>query len=442
MHALIANEWQAQIARFEINGGKPPTFAATSRRGFLRVARGLARRIMAPAPPAPCDVVLVTLGDSVANGAPDAYFGELAGTLRQRCSVTTVYVAPGKRLRFPERSDAVPLEAFLHLTDALATCAVAQTSFTGIEASPADQALIAYLRAREHTSGEVAMQRVMALAFDRMFERLKPKTVVYPFENRSWEKNLLKAARRNKVARCVGYQHSSLTPRHLAFSDCSEGSGMSPLPDAILTCGEITAERIRAEAPLLRARVTVGAALRTKRLPVNAPNRAGVLAAISSSRAEAWEMLRALHALSGRTDMPVIVRTHPTIPIEDLYRQFTWPDHVQLSRGRSLAADFQDTSLVLYSSSTVAVEGMLYGRLPIYLDIGDVPSGNPISGEHAFVFRASGADTLEEVILGIGALNDDDLEALRAQARTYAQRYLVEPTAANVDRMAELIARC
>jgi len=285
------------------------------------------------------------------------------------------------------------------------------------------------------------MQRVMAQAFERMCKRLKPKAVVYPFENRSWEKHLLRAARRNG-ARCIGYQHSSLTPRHLAFSGAAGLTGMNDLPDTIITCGEITAERIRKEFPQARTLVTVGAALRARRLKVKPPEKWGVLAPISSSRAEAWEMLRAIHELALRTDVPTIVRTHPTIPIDDLYTQFEWPAHVRLSSGRSLAEDFNETSLVVYSSSTVALEGLLYGRLPIFLDICDVPSGNPLDAGLDFAFCASNADQLVHAVVDLGARSAEALTELRERARSYAERYLVEPTNARIERMAQLIAAC
>ena len=444
VHVLAADEWQAQLALFVAHGGAQPVFAAGGVRGPARAARSLARRVCAPQRPRSCDVVLFTLGDNVAMGAPDAYFGDLAGAIGRSCSVITVFAASGKRLRFSTLARALPLEAFLHFTDVLRAWTASkprEQQDNDARATPV-AALMAYLRAREHVSGEVVMQRVMAEAFERMFARLRPKAVVYPFENRSWEKNLLSAARRHGVARCVGYQHSSLTPRHLAFSAAAGLSGRDDLPDTILTCGEITADRIRKEVPQARTLVTVGAALRARRLPVAPAPKWAVLAPVSSSRAEAWEMLVALQQLAARSDTPIRVRTHPTIPIDDLYEQFRWPAHVQLSRGRSLAEDFEEAALVVYSSSTVALEGMLYGRLPIYLEIGDVPSGNPIDGEHEFAFRAANVEELIELVAQIRGYSQERLEMLRGKARAYAERYLVEPTPANVERMAQLIARC
>jgi len=206
----------------------------------------------------------------------------------------------------------------------------------------------------------------------------------------------------------------------------------------------VTAELIATEIPQARSLVRVGAALRARRLDVPPPVR-GVLAPISSSRSEAWEMLRLLHEASALTDHPVIVRTHPTIPVDDLYAQLTWPSHVRLSRGRALADDFAEAGVVVYSSSTVALEGLLYGRLPIFLDIGDIPAGDPMRGEHAFVFRAASGRELAETLARIDAMGAHELCELcelREQGRAYAERYLIEPTAANIERMAAEIAGC
>jgi hypothetical protein len=217
---------------------------------------------------------------------------------------------------------------------------------------------------------------------------------------------------------------------------------MADLPDEIITCGEVTAARIVAAIPQVRSLITAGAALRAGRLTIPASSSLAVLAPISSSRSEAWEILRLLFDASALSDTPVIVRTHPAIPVDDLYAQFEWPAHVVLSRGRALAADFADTGIVAYSSSTVALEGMLYGRLPVYLDIGDMPSGDPLYGEHPFVFRAGTGSELVRVIERLRASAIDELSGLRHAAREYAERYLVEPTAANIERMAARIAKC
>jgi len=136
------------------------------------------------------------------------------------------------------------------------------------------------------------------------------------------------------------------------------------------------------------------------------------------------------------------VRPHPAIPMDDLFAQFSWPDRVRLSGGGPLAEDFHDCTLIAYSSSTVALEGMLYGRLPVFVEISDVPSGNPIQGEHDFLFHAASGRALAEITARIHSYAADELTRLRDHARAYAERYLIDPTPERVERMAETVARC
>lgn len=442
VHALASEPWMAALVEFEARGGEPPAFHASRSRALARAARSFARSVVARRVRPRCDVLIFTLGENVAGGGPDAYFGDFAQTLAESgCATHTVYAAPGRRLRLPASSSISPLESYLRPLDVPHAYREAMRALEDDPGATRDDVLVDYLRAREHHSGETVMLRILAHGFDRMLAALRPRTLAYPFENRSWEKTLLKAARAQGAIRCVGYQHSSITPRHLAFSSAAGLCGLDDLPDTIVTCGEVTADLLRAEIPQARSLVRVGAALRARRLSVPPPVR-GVLAPISSSRAEAWEMLRLLHEAAKLFDQPVIVRTHPTIPVDDLYAQFDWPTHVRLSRGRALAQDFAETGTVVYSSSTVALEGLLYGRLPIHLDIGDIPSGDPMHGAHAFIFRASGASGLTDALARLDAMETSAIDALRDEGRAYAERYLIEPTAERVRRMAAEVAQC
>mgnify|MGYP000329851690 CR=1 FL=1 len=57
---------------------------------------------------------------------------------------------------------------------------------------------------------------------------------------------------------------------------------------------------------------------------------------------------------------------------------------IKILSTKKLSEDLFYCHVVLYSSSTVAIEGMLSGRLPIFLDIGDIPSGDPLLGNAIF----------------------------------------------------------
>lgn len=435
----------AQLAGSQFGLCAAPTFPAVSCRTLQRAARGALRAALTASGHAHADVLLFTLGESAAAPGGDPYFGTLSDAIRKRASTLTVYLAAGRRLRFNRSLHAIPLEAFLSPMDAACALGAARRN-SRRAAGPADdrdQALLAFLRAREAVTGEVFQQRLMARGFERMLARIRPHTLVYPFENRSWEKLLLRAARRGGVQRCIAYQHSSLTPRHWAFAASAAGFAAADLPDRVLTCGEITADQLRRGMPQLAANITVAAALRSQRLDLPPPARAGVLVAISSSRAEAWELLRLTHAAAAHTaEMPFIIRSHPTIPVADLFGQLRWPTNVELSQGRSLAEDLARCSAVAYSSATVALEGMLYGRLPIFLDIGDIPSGDPIDGEYPFRLRATDGEGFAESVRHLLTRPAAQTALLMQQAKAYAERYLCEPTLQRVAAMAEIIAPC
>jgi len=300
--------------------------------------------------------------------------------------------------------------------------------------------LCLHVRATEIMAGEYFMHEVYRRVFPRMLKKTAPDILLYPFENRSWEKILLTAAA-PVVRRRIGYQHSSITPRHLAFHVQSGEIPAGFLPDRIYTIGEITAGYLRRTAPGFADRLEAGVSFRAARQAVAEVASPAVLVAISSSSNEALSLLQITHAAASRVDLPFIVRSHPTIPADALYRLFDWPRNVELSTGSTLARDLSRTTMVAYSSSTVALEGMLYGRLPIFVDIGDIPSGDPIMGDHPFRFHARDGASLAAAMTGIVALGAKELDELRREARHFAERYLGDPDPAAASRMADSILR-
>jgi hypothetical protein len=153
-------------------------------------------------------------------------------------------------------------------------------------------ALHRHMRLTEIRSGEYFMQRVLEVGFAGMLRHVRADVLVYPFENRSWEKHLLAQAQRHGVHRRVGYQHSSITPRHLAFHIADGDDASRYLPDCIVTIGAQTESLLKEWAPTLAGRITVGASLRTVRQNVPPPTSAAVLVAISSNRNEALSLLK------------------------------------------------------------------------------------------------------------------------------------------------------
>jgi hypothetical protein len=412
-------------------------------RGWQRCARTLLRAIVNRAVPKPARVLVFTLATGAPRSANDAYFGDFAQHLDRHAPTLTVYLASGPDVRLPADSDRVPFETFVSAVDVVFVWCAAYVSAIHAASNglPADDlaALHRYIRGAEIRSGEFFMQRLYERGFERMVKRVAPDILLYPFENRSFEKHLVAIAARRGVKRRIGYQHSSITPRHLAFHLDESEVRAEHLPDRVVTIGDVSTAILREIAPPLARRVETGVSLRTARQPVSDARVPAVLVAISSSRNEALRLLQVTHAAAARVGLRFIVRTHPTIPIADMYALFDWPAHVELSSGRSLADDLSKATLVAYSSSTVALEGMLYGRLAIFVDIGDLPDGDPISGAHAFKLTARDGETLAHAADSVLRLEPAALDKLRDEARDYAERYLSAPTSEAVERMAQSV---
>lgn len=406
-------------------------------RGVARAARTLLRTLLARAPASSCEFLVFTLAGR-ASDARDAYFGPLSEALGAE-RTTTVFLAAGHGARAASNARRAPLEAYARLPDIFAAWSEARAA--RLHGTPTDRdhaALAQDLVRLERDSGEAFMRAFMARAFRRMVLAARPRVVLFPFENRAWEKALILAAREAGVRKVVGYQHSSITPRHLAF-EIPAGT-TQPLPDQVVTVGEVTAGWLRDRAPVLADRIGAGASLRRVSAQIPLPGSHGLLVAISSSAEEALALMTMVHAAAPQVRMPVVFRSHPTIPAEDLFARFDWPGHVRLSRGTSLEADLADASIVGYASSTVALEGMLQGRLPLFLDIGDIPEADPLIGDCPAKSRAEDAASLATVLADLSAWEGARLDARRAEARDYAERYLREPTESRVRRLIERIA--
>jgi hypothetical protein len=439
LHGLFADVFEGSGAN---NAFSRPVcrcdVALPGARAWARFARTLLRALANRALVARARVLVFTLSSGLPRAA-DAYFGDLAAVMGRKAPTLTVYLASGPALRLPREPVRVPFETFVSALDVIRAWIVTYASGFRAAMRPIDGELAPlhrHVRGGEIRSGEYFMQRLLARGLKRMIDRVSPEVLVYPFENRSFEKHLLAAARAGGVRRRVGYQHSSITPRHLALHVAEREIAREHLPDEVITIGDVTADLLRKHAPGLEGHVSIAVSLRTARQPVNDAKGAGVLVAISSSRNEALRLLQLTHAAASRVAVPFIVRTHPTIPIDSMFALFRWPPNVELSSGSSLAEDLSRATLVAYSSSTVALEGMLYGRLPIFVDIGDLPDGDAITGDHAFKSSARDGESLAAAVKRVSTLDRTELERLQNEARAFAARYLAAPTAEAVERMA------
>lgn len=87
---------------------------------------------------------------------------------------------------------------------------------------------------------------------------IKPNVLLYPYESRSWGKLLLIAASNAEIKNRVGYQHSSITPRHLALKILKDDQSEKELPTKIITVGKVTYDWLKLNAPAVSGKLVLG----------------------------------------------------------------------------------------------------------------------------------------------------------------------------------------
>jgi len=257
----------------------------------------------------------------------------------------------------------------------------------------------------------------------RRFLRKRPlQRLIYPYENKSLEKMLLLAVRTEcPGCRIIGYQHTSITPRHTTFQLSGSEMAATPLPDRIVTAGEITRRHLEQHggypADLLRA----GCALRQSSLVADddAPRVYGrVLLALSSSRFELVAAIEfMMRAVAERNDLQIGIRPHPEFPLSllpDHLRKWVQDQAIDLS-GTPLQENLRWCNVTAYVSSTVALECLMLGKPVINLDLGEIVIPDPVLDPPPLWQRVADPDAF------VAAL--DDTDAVPAEIRlTYMHR--------------------
>lgn len=412
-----------------LTGGFRAGAVVWSRALIARFGRTMLRRLFAPRPSAAqvgrnC---WVTVGAFLADAKPDTYYARWPWQTAR--PPLRIYQQGGRAVRLPSSVEQMPLEALLHWSDilgALKDVRAAVLVCSRLSREDFNQRVLLWLWLDEIRRGEVLTLALQKRAWKRLLIECAPLVVVLPYEARAWERSLVRQARAAGLP-SVGYQHSSLTPRHYAVLARPARENVDWVPDRILCCGEVTAERLAAVGSAYQGRLHVGAALRTSvpRLPPPGP---AVLVALSSSRHEARALIRLFsNACKLGLSVPLIFRPHPTIPARDLFDACEWPTDTRFSEGHSLNEDLSEAWCVAYSSATVSLEGMRYERIPLYVEIGDILSGDPLDEGLLCKLCADSPGSLVAVLHGF--LRDSGTKTLlSAEASRYAQRYLIEPT--------------
>ena len=401
-------------------------------------------------PASSIDVCLFTYMDENLSQGEDAFFGKLASLIHAKNPNLTVQVTGFVHSRYrrvlPKLKEVMgdqyyPIYYELRLSDFLwalwKTISVRISNFT---TSPcmaiADLDLSSLLKQAlrdDVTQGRYLHNLLVYRAAFRFAARHKPAILIYPYENKSLEKLLLLGMRMaNAVCRFVGYQHTSITPRHTTLLFAEGEASKTPLADKILTVGDITRDYLEKYGNYPRGIFETACALRQASRnradynPVhNRPMR--ILLALSSSKMELLEAVTFVKRVKENTaSYEIGIRPHPEFPLTAL------PDdarnwirvNAQDYSGTTLASNIDWCDVVAYVSSTVALEALMAGKPVINFRIGDPINPDPILGDAPLCWRVNTPDQFLSALREIRAMSEEDYEQGSARAHEYAVTYL------------------
>jgi hypothetical protein len=384
----------------------------------------------------------------------DPFFGRLAGYLRRegRDVVTLTYHWQGfrrfiERVRHDRAKDGVlPIELFISLGDVLGAVVrillfriklPSEIVFRGVDVTAviADDLF-------SRLNGVQIFQLLHYAAIRRLSGTVDVAAFVFTFENNPWERVCILAFRRHSPSTVLlGYQHSVVPPAALNMFVASVESRIVPLPDKLLTTGEIPAAFLRRQGDYSAVEVIPACALRYEYLesipvlPRNVSRR--ILVVLDG----VWETCALIeYVLRQAKLMPeytFVLRPHPALPWTLLASKFkcaldNYP-FVQLSEG-DLYHEISLAGVVLYWQSAVALEALCMGRPVISFMPPGILGFDPAFDCPGLKCSVEPLEELKGSIEKLLDIDDDDFLLQSLAVRDYVRAYFHKVTPDRLDK--------
>lgn len=388
---------------------------------------------------------------TASNGYRDAYFGDLVKQAAERTptvkSLVLGLVLERPKEQFKKLSalefnlPVLPLQSYLCLRDLLRCTLKALRSYprpmklqgaTVIDGLDVRCLVEAEIK-NSRNSGELVFNLQVYYSAKRLAQTLRVSRCLYPFENRSWEKMLILGMRdASPETRLIGYQHTSITQGHTNFMLGNDEAKTIPLPDSILTTGEVTKDWLESEGNFPAGMFKTACALRQPQ-DDDAPTRkqgkliTKVLVVLATSLEEYVNTLLFLEqAFADENRFDLQIRPHPSLmPLEPALEiaPLARSDFYTQSTG-SIVDALQRADVVLYASSTVCLQAAALGIPTVYVDLGFHVNTDPMFGWNEFKWSVEEPSEVIAVIKQIESLTEETFNQRQQEGRDYAESYL------------------
>ena len=293
-------------------------------------------------------------GASRADGT-DVYFGDLLATTPALRRVLHTDAPPGTAASLAGDGRTSALHAWGSAVYALWALPFARWRPRRCDLAGRHGWLVRRAVVREGATGAPAMTRWQKHCQARWLRDMRPRAVIWPWENQPWERPLVRAARAAGV-HTAGYLHTIVGHHMWNQSPRANRDGLDAIPDTILCNGPGYAQDLERQGMPPPRMEMAGAYRFSPPAPLAHDPDGPVFVALSGTLAVTAELMRAVADAGGR-GRRFLVKEHPMYPYGFRESEAVRRTTHDLYHQPPLAA-------VVYAASAVGLEAHLAG-LPV-----------------------------------------------------------------------------
>ncbi|MFH1968587.1 MAG: hypothetical protein ABIJ84_04320 [bacterium] len=274
-----------------------------------------------------------------------------------------------------------------------------------------------------NTSFYYCMKRISRLLnIDRFY---------YPFENRAFEKMSIQAIREfSPGTKIIGYQHASISQRHTNFFLRSDEYKITPIPDLIITMGEISRDIMKNKGNFPENLLRTGCALRQRSFSNERKDKknkiSNLFVALATNIDEYVKVIRFLdEALRNNNSYNIWIRPHPVFSLEEALKISGRPRFKFYKANKEPLEDcYKWADLVLYVHSTLALEALTFGVPVINIVTADCLDPDPLFDFTDLRWSVDNPKKLAETISTIDSIPKDEFKLRQQKAKEYMKKYI------------------
>jgi surface carbohydrate biosynthesis protein (TIGR04326 family) len=270
----------------------------------------------------------------------------------------------------------------------------------------------------------------------KLAENLDIKKYLYTFEGYAWERMSIMGLKSHKNdIEIIGFQHAFVSKNSFRYFPGERERDILPLPDKIVTMGQITKEILQRFGHYPNLNIVEGCALRQERTlqldKIPRGEKKNIFIPLTIAVDDTVRVINFIYEAGlGSYPYKIFLRFHPLTPRKKVIAQLKnpLPENFIISDTAFLADEFQRCGVVLYTWTTVCLEAVLVGLPVIYLDINAPLNVDPLFDLSHLKESVGSPGELLDKINGLLNLNQSNFEKLYHDSREYIRRYLYPVT--------------